>query len=228
MNKDETRNSLFEMMTSVPPGMRAVFFDAVGTLINPEPIAPVVYAEAGQRYGSRLGVESITERFRAAFQREEVIDRANGWRTSEVREIARWRRIVGTVLDDVVDAVGCFQELFDHFSRPESWRCDAALAVILPGLAARGYKLGIASNYDQRLRCVLSGLPALAPLDHLVISAEVGWRKPAPQFFAALCAQVHLHPQEILLIGNDPANDYDGARAAGLNAMLISRPTSVS
>lgn len=220
MNKDEIRNWESELGMPIPAEVRAVFFDAVGTLIHPEPRAAIVYAAVGKRHGSQRPIEIIAERFRSAFFREEEIDRANGWRTNEEREIARWRRIVGTVLDDVNDPVGCFRELFDHFSRPESWRCNAALAATLPMLAARGYTLGIASNYDQRLRRVVAGLPPLALLDHLVISAEVGWRKPAPQFFAALCERVSLQPHEVLLIGDDRENDVNGARAASLHALL--------
>ena len=35
---------------------RAVFFDAVGTLLHPDPSAAEVYAGVGRRYGSRLSV----------------------------------------------------------------------------------------------------------------------------------------------------------------------------
>jgi putative hydrolase of the HAD superfamily len=219
MSKDEIRNRKSEQMIPIPTAVQAVFFDAVGTLIHPEPIAPVVYAAVGQRLGSRLDVPTIAGRFRTAFQREEAIDQANDWRTSEAREVERWQRIVGTVLDDVEGTEDCFRELFEHFSLPESWRCGP-LAGVLPTLAARGYTLGIASNYDQRLRRVVAGLPPLAPLQHLVISAEIGWRKPAPQFFAALCERVSLQPNQVILIGDDRENDVKGARAADLHAIL--------
>ena len=62
-------------------GVRAVFFDAVGTLITPDPRAPAVYAAVGRLYGSRLDVTVVGDRFRAAFRREERRDRAARWRT---------------------------------------------------------------------------------------------------------------------------------------------------
>ena len=71
------------------------------------------------------------------------------------------------------------------------------------------------------MRGVAAGLPELRPLRHLVISSEVGWRKPAPGFFAALCARVGLPAGEVLLVGDDRVNDYDGATAAGLRAVLV-------
>ena len=142
-------------------------------------------------------------------------------RTSEAREVERWRRIVGQVLDDVTDPDACFQELFEHFSRPEAWRCDPNAATTIATLARRGYVLGMASNYDQRLRSVVAGLTALHPLQHLLISSEVGWRKPALQFFLAVGQACDLLPERILYVGDDVANDFEGARAAGLRSVLL-------
>ena len=209
------------MIPPIPAGVRAIYFDAVGTLIHPEPPAPVVYAEAGRRYGSRLDVSTISARFRLAFQREEETDRANGWLTSEAREFERWRRIVGEVLSDVDDPEACFQSLFSHFGRPQSWRIDPDAAAVLPALVKQGYALGVASNYDRRLRAVAAGIPGFGPLSHFAVSAEIGWRKPAREFFAALCDQAQLGAAQILLVGDDVVNDYEGAQNAGLHALLV-------
>src|SRR5262249_44639581 len=115
----------------------------------------------------------------------------------------------------------CFAELYDHFGRPAAWRCEPGVGDILAALAARGYVLGMASNYDRRLRPVAAGLPELRPLAHLVISSEAGWRKPAPEFFAAAARAVGLPPAQVLFVGDDRANDFDGARAAGCRAVLF-------
>jgi putative hydrolase of the HAD superfamily len=201
--------------------IRAVVFDAVGTLIHPEPGAAEVYAMIGHRFDSQLSVAEIGPRFRAAFTREEEFDRRHGYQTSAAREVARWRRIVATVLDDVADAEGCFRTLFAHFARPDAWRCDPDAAAVIEGLLQRGYRLGLASNYDGRLRTVVAGLPPLDQLPHLVISSEVGWRKPAAAFFAAVCRAVGLPPEEVLYVGDDRVNDYEGAAAAELRPLLF-------
>jgi putative hydrolase of the HAD superfamily len=205
----------------IPTHVRAIFFDAVGTLIHPEPAAPLVYAEVGHRHGSRLHPAQIAARFRTAFLREEEIDRAASWRSSEAREVERWRHIVADVLDDVSDPAACFETLFTHFGTPQAWRIDADARELVPALVKRGFVLGVASNYDHRLRSVAAGLPEFASLSHLIISAEVGWRKPAAEFFAALCAQTGLPAEQVLLIGDELQNDYEGARAAGLQALLL-------
>jgi putative hydrolase of the HAD superfamily len=205
----------------LPPGVRAVYFDAVGTLIYPDPSAPAVYAAVGRARGSRLDVPEIAARFRAAFRREEEEDRRLDLRTSEEREARRWRRIVAAVLDDVADPEGCFQELFAYFAQPDAWRCAPEAGEVLRELARRGYQLGLASNYDSRLRRVAAGRPELEPVRHLVISSEVGWRKPAGEFFAALCRVAGLPPEQVALVGDDRVNDHDGARAAGLRPIFF-------
>jgi putative hydrolase of the HAD superfamily len=198
-----------------------VFFDAVGTLLHPEPSAAVAYHAVGARMGSGLTLAEVRARFGAAFAAEERHDQDRGLRTDEAREVARWRKIVAAVLDDVADAEGSFRALYDHFARPESWRLDPEAADTLERLAGCGYVVGVASNFDHRLRGLVKGLPALAAMRHLVISSEVGWRKPSPHFFAAVCREAGLAPEEVLLVGDDPDNDYAGARAAGLEALLL-------
>jgi putative hydrolase of the HAD superfamily len=205
----------------IPREVRVIFFDAVGTVIFPEPSAAEAYAAVAARYGSRLSLAEIGQRFRTAFQREEEFDLRHGLRTDEKREERRWRHIVAAVLDDVCDGEACFRELFEHFSRPQAWACAPDAGTTLAELARRGYQLGMASNYDRRLRLVAAGLPELRPLEHLVISSEVGWRKPAPEFFAAVVRQAGVATEEILFVGDDPINDEEGARAAGLRTRLL-------
>lgn len=201
--------------------IRAIYFDAVGTLIHPQPSAAEVYFDVGRRHGSNLPREAIAQRFRAAFDKQEELDRRNGWTSDEHREGQRWRSIVAEVLDDVNDPDACFAELYQHFAKPSAWRCDSAVGELLDALRAQGQQLGIASNYDHRLRTVVVGLEPLRSIQHVIISSEVGWRKPASAFFAAVVRQAGVPATGILYVGDDRANDYDAALAAGLQAVLV-------
>jgi putative hydrolase of the HAD superfamily len=198
-----------------------VFLDAVGTLLHADPPAPEAYVRVGRRHGSRLDPATVAARFWRAFGRQEEQDRARGLRTDEAHEVRRWRAIVGEVLDDVDDPEACFRELHEHFARPSAWACPAGTAEALAALEAAGLRLGVASNFDGRLRTVAAGLEALRPVRRLVISSEVGWRKPAAPFFAEVCRQAAVPPGQVLFVGDDLANDYQGARAAGLQALLL-------
>lgn len=210
------------------PHPPVVFFDAVGTLIHPDPPAPMVYAAAGRRFGSPRDEATIAARFRAAFRRQEELDRVGNLRTGEEREVARWRAIVGEVLDDISDAETCFQELYAHFAQLSAWGCHPESAAVLAALAERGHVLGIASNFDHRLRGLVENMPALQPVRYLVISSEIGWRKPAPEFFAAMCRQAGSPPEQVLYVGDDLVNDYQGARTAGMRTVLFAAHDSAA
>lgn len=209
------------MPSLIPPGVRAVVFDAVGTLIHPEPAAGVVYAQVGSRFGSHYDAAKIQNRFAAAFHRQEDIDRAAGLRTDEAREVARWRAIVAEVLYDVGDAEACFHHLYEHFARPAAWRTDPDARATLSVLTARGYQLGIASNFDDRLVGLVAANPVLQLARNVIVSAAVGWRKPAAEFFAAVGRELGMDSPSILFVGDDRDNDYDGARRAGMPAVLF-------
>jgi putative hydrolase of the HAD superfamily len=200
-------------------GIRAVFFDAVGTLLHIQPPAVEVYANLGERSGYSFSSETIAKRFRAAFQLEDTLDGEQNWATSEERELHRWQRIVANVFPNSCDDL--FQQLWQHFASPEAWIVPVGVGEMLTEFAQRGITLGLASNFDQRLHSVAASFPDLAPLKLRLISSEIGWRKPSPRFFDALVAAAGCTPEQILHVGDDRVNDYDGARTAGLRAVLI-------
>lgn len=200
------------------PGFNAVVFDAVGTLIEPDPTVAAAYGRIGREFGSGLDDATIGRRFRAAFRREEIRDAGTGWRTDEARERDRWERIVTAVLDDITDRPACFEALWDHFARPGSWRVTP-LAGRVAGLLARGATVGIASNFDRRLLDVVAGQPQLAGVRFVLASSVIGARKPSPRFFAAVAAACDRPAAEILYVGDDPLKDVAAARACGLQAV---------
>src|SRR5262249_4228949 len=158
-----------------------------GTLLFPEPSAPVVYAAAARRQGLHLPNDQLLERFLAAYRAQEAADRAAGWVTSEARERERWACVVGGTLRGVPDPEACFKELFPHFAEPSAWRVNRDAAAVFAHLRERGITLGIGSNYDARLLRVLAGHPDLAPLwERVVVSAAFGHRKPSAEFFRAV------------------------------------------
>ena len=210
-----------ETKTPGDPAIRAVAFDAVGTLIHPDPPAAAVYAAIGQRFGSQLDVAEIRRRFGAAFAEQERLDAQNSLATSEERERRRWRDIVAQVLDDVADPAGCFAELYAHFAQPDAWRVDEGAGDVLGRLQRSGLPIALASNYDHRLHGVIRGLEELAAIRTIVISSEIGWRKPSPRFFAHLTRAMDVPAKAVLYVGDDLANDFEGARQAGLTAMLF-------
>ena len=209
-------------MPRVPPGVRAVVFDAVGTLLFPDPGAPAIYAETARRHGLPLSPAAVRERFVAAYRREEEADAASGWATSEGRERDRWYRIVTQTLAGGSDPDACYRHLFDHFARPTAWKLAPDAPAVLGALHGRGLLLGLGSNYDDRLWPVLAGFPELDVLKgRVLISSVVGVRKPGAGFFLEAARAAGCAVSEVLFVGDDLGNDYEGATTAGMPAVLL-------
>ncbi|WP_152051961.1 HAD family hydrolase [Tautonia marina] len=205
-------------------GIDGVVLDAVGTLIEPSPSVAEVYAAAAHRQGIEADPEVVRVRFKEHFRRDELDDLRGPMVTDEAIEYRRWRRIVGGVLPDLPDPERAFLELWEHFGRAEAWRCFADVAPALRCLNAVGLSLRVGSNFDGRLRGVLRGIPEVAELaDAVLISSEVGYRKPHPSFYQAVCEGLAMPPHRVLSVGDDPENDVAGAGRAGLRAVLVDR-----
>jgi putative hydrolase of the HAD superfamily len=205
-------------------GIDGVVFDAVGTLIEPDPPVADVYAAAARRQGVELDRTLVKTRFHQYFRNDEVDDLRGPMVTDEATEFRRWRRIVSNVIPEVANPDQAFFELWDHFGRPEAWHCFADVEPALRFLAGKNIPVRIASNFDGRLRAVVQGIPVLAGCAaRLVISSEVGFRKPHAAFYEAACASLGLPPDRVLCVGDDPENDVEGARRAGLRCVLLDR-----
>jgi putative hydrolase of the HAD superfamily len=205
-------------------GIEGIVLDAVGTLIDPEPSVARAYADAALRQGVVVDVLEVKQRFGRHFRNDEVDEQLGPMVTDESIEHRRWRRIVANVLPDLPDQSRAFDELWDHFGRPEAWRCFPDVASGLVALRGSGFRVRVASNFDGRLRAVAAGLPELAGfVDSLVISSEVGYRKPHAAFYRAACASLGLSSDRVLCVGDDPENDVLGAERAGLRGILLDR-----
>jgi len=206
----------------MPRHFRAVVFDAVGTLIHAEPSVARVYAEVGQRHGSGQDGATIEARFRTAFRRQEAIDRERNWATSEAREMQRWRDIVAEVFA-TGDARACFADLYEHFAQPGAWRVAASAGQLIRSMRRRGIIVAMASNFDERLHGIVAGLPEFQELNAVIVSSEVGVRKPGRAFFEAIESRLGMAAGNIAFVGDDPINDGQGAAAAGMTALLLGR-----
>jgi putative hydrolase of the HAD superfamily len=207
-----------------PHGLAGVVLDAVGTLIEPVPSVALVYAEAARRQGVALDPGLVKERFRRHFGDDEVDELRGPLATDEATEYRRWRRIVANVLPELPDSERGFAELWAHFGTTAAWRLFDDVAPALERLRDAGMSVCIASNFDARLREVFRGLPGLAAWQGpLVISSEVGVRKPHADFYGAACRALGLDPSRVLCVGDDLENDVLGPRRAGLQACLIDR-----
>ena len=207
----------------VPAGVRVVVFDVVGTLVEPSPSVADAYRGAAARHGVAMDPVEIRRRFATAWRRQEAVDAAAtpAFATSRTREAERWRGIVAEVFGNVAAADAIFADLWDHFGRPEAWRPIAAGREFVRAALASGVTVALASNFDERLLSIAATLEPLVWAHHVFASSEIGWRKPAAQFFRWIETRLGGRPEEMLLVGDDPDLDIAAARTAGWHVLDI-------
>jgi putative hydrolase of the HAD superfamily len=211
---------------------RAVFFDAGHTLLYAHPDLGTVYAEATASFGVRLAPERYAETFVPVFQETTRI--YSGTSTaSDAQDYAMWRDITRRIYDRLpplagVPFDGWFETLYRRFGSPEVWRFYDDVETVLRDLRARGLKIGVVSNWDTRLKTISDGLGLTPLVDFIVISAEVGVRKPDPGIFRMALDRAGVRPEEAIHVGDLLEEDVLGAQRAGVRAVLIDRKKRIT
>ncbi|MCW5942679.1 MAG: HAD-IA family hydrolase [Fimbriimonadaceae bacterium] len=93
----------------------------------------------------------------------------------------------------------------------------------LEALRERGVRLAVLSNWDQSLERVLEARGLRAFLEVVVASLVIGVEKPSPAIFETLLTALDLPPGAVWHVGDNPLDDVQGARGAGLRGLLIDR-----
>lgn len=202
--------------------LRAVCFDLDGTLFD-------------HRGAARAGVTTFLES-QGLPPAESAID---AWFAAEDEHFERWRagRIsfaeqrrarLRTALpalghrtptdDDGLDA------LFDSYLRAyrASWRAFPGSLSLLQELRTRGYRLGLLTNGSegqQRDKLALTGLDGA--FDAVCVSEQIGFQKPDRRAFLAVARALGVEAAECLFVGDDVERDVEGARSAGMRALLV-------
>jgi putative hydrolase of the HAD superfamily len=138
-------------------------------------------------------------------------------------------------MDDVARAF--FQVAFDkHVPMPvvqgfvaafiAEWsrgiRYNDSIQALLSELATH-YRLSILSNthYPALIHDNLAQMDVAPYFTHILTSIEHGWRKPHPSIFHQMLADLDIAGSDALYIGDTYTDDYEGATAAGIRALLI-------
>src|SRR5579862_13390 len=198
--------------------LEAVLFDWGGTLMrftwDDELLA------AGHRAGlAALGRESETAEFSARFARETLPRLLEPGAATRLDYAAELRVLLGALTDDELD----------RFVDAEhaAWAPARALAhdahALLESLRARGLRLAVVANTwpepPRVVRRELSELGIEARVDAVVLSGDVGVRRPEQAIFEIALAELGVGAASALFVGDRLVDDVQGAHAAGLTTM---------
>ena len=210
--------------------IKAVFFDAAGTLITPVRPVGLTYTLFAKNYGMEVSSSEISERFRSCFAASSPLTFPGSTESFEQLERDWWKKLVQCVfqpLEGFEQFDRFFIELFSYFARPEAWKLYPDVPETLSALQQRGLALDVISNFDSRLIDILEGLGIAGCFEEVFISSRVGHAKPARQIFEAALKRHNLASREAMHVGDSEENDLYGAVNAGLMGVLIDRSAYV-
>ena len=90
-------------------------------------------------------------------------------------------------------------------------------------LLKKHYHLGLLSNFTHASAAldIINTLKLRPFFQILLISGDLGWRKPHPNVFKELKERMGFRGEEMIYIGDDPEPDIIGAKTAGINPVWM-------
>ncbi|KAG1734753.1 HAD-like domain-containing protein [Suillus paluster] len=210
--------------------IRLVTFDALHTLITPR--LPI-YVQYSQTFAPYLGVLEpgrLRQSFKVALkqvQKDQPAYQGNsgaeGWWSEVIKRTAIGAGANPQAVDSSLPQI--VPSLMERFSSREGYKLFHDSLPVLRRLRKMNIRTALISNTDTRMRSVLEDLEITPYLDPILLSEEVGIEKPDAEIFrlAFSTQSIPMEMQEAVHVGDELGSDYDGARAAGMHALLLRR-----
>lgn len=204
----------------------AIMLDAGGTLWGMKPSVSDLFLRMLKESGSRVSRERLRESIRKAdghfdedFALLDGVHEEDFWK--------KYDRFVLKDLDQEINPDVFSKKLSAEYklvvSKVESWVEYSDAHQFLRDLSKRDMKVGLVSNATDLARRVLKNLGMDKYFDFVVLSAEVGARKPNKRIFTIAAKEAGASPSRCLFLGDKLAVDVKGASNAGMNAVLVDR-----
>jgi putative hydrolase of the HAD superfamily len=206
--------------------IKAIFFDAVGTLFHLTKTVGDHYALVGREVGLDLNAQKLDSAFISAWNKMPRREAIAGPRDDDDKEW--WRELVELIFADVAPAINeldrdnFFEIAYQHFAEAGVWQLYPDVMEVLETLRPR-FRLAVVSNFDGRLRMILEQLSISKFFSHVFVSSEIGADKPDPEIFRRAVRFMNLNANEVLHIGDDPERDWRAGEQAGLSVLRLDR-----
>ena len=204
----------------------AISLDAGYTLIQPVREAPVVVGERLQGLGITPEEQVLLAAWRRAeqfFLADYLAPHSTTW-TSD----AQIQRLYERYYDQLLRDLGVDDQNLAHaraiiaaYNDPENWVAYEGVEAALAELVAYGFRLGVVSDWVSGLPRILHRLGLTRYLDWVLVSGVIGLNKPSPALYQLAVRRAGTTADRMVHVGDSYYADVRGARAAGMDAILI-------
>ena len=219
------------MALEQPQSIRAVFFDAGFTLLQPNPSTPEICQQVCKRLDLHLDLNALTERMTDAedyYFRQSRLNRHTWGSEQAIAEfwIDYYMNLLRPLLKER-DEPRLYQlaaAISEEFEKHTSWQLYPDVLPTLEALQkSRRYTLGVISDWGIALGPILRRLHLTPYFDFLVVSAVTRHAKPSPVLYELALQRANSIADYTLHIGDSYIHDVLGARAVGITPVLLDR-----
>jgi len=203
-----------------------ITFDAGGTLFDMSPTRDEVFIDILSHRFPDLDETLVTG---ALAKADRVFDEEFAAQDGK-NEKPFWKKFDAHVLSQLgmgdrtaeihAELDAAFREIIP---RVDSWVQFPETKRVLERIRKRDFRLGVISNATDLTKRVMDNLDLTRYFDFVMVSEEVGVRKPSPEIFRMAAQKGGAALSRSLHVGDKFAVDVVGARRAGMNAVLLDR-----
>ncbi len=198
--------------------LRAVVFDVDFTIARPGPdLGPEGYERLGARYGLSLDPARYDDARRAALA---TLERHPELEHDEEIWVLFTQRIVEG-MGGTGDTYGCAVEMTRAWEHAHHFDLFDDVEPVLDDLRERGLKIGLLSNTARDLDVFVDHHGLL--VDAVLTSRAHGKTKPHESIFLRMLELLDVRAREAAMVGDTVEDDIEGARAVGMEAVLLDR-----
>jgi putative hydrolase of the HAD superfamily len=204
-----------------------ILFDNWNTLVEAPGLmthgaAIGIFQDSLRRQGFAYDAAHFVDVYRRISHADEAAAAANGW--TEMDYINRLMKTLAEMGVKEPRRSRLATRAWDDYLAewPEKTRFFPEAPALLESLKGR-YKLGVVTNFmdGPTARRVFDDLGYEAIFDSLVVSAEIGYMKPAPILFNRALDELQSKPENTVMVGDTFDADVVGAHGVGMRGVLI-------
>lgn len=206
---------------------RLVCLDAGFTLLSPRRTLAQSLAGVLEQHGHVIGQAELQAAWEAAdaWFWDDYHRPDNATWTDDALIEATWRDYHTLMLREL--GMDQQRELLDlvlesQFA-PDAWEVYPDVAPMLAELRDAGLAIGVVSDWGSNLEGIIASLGLDGSLDFVLASGAAGVAKPDPAFFRMALARAGADAGQALMVGDSYRADVLGARAAGMDGVLLDR-----